>query len=81
MPNNAKNVRRCIVCREHADKSQLIRIVKDSEGNLVIDNDKRINGRGIYVHNTNECKQILKKKKMLSTTFKTNVLDEFYEEI
>lgn len=81
MPNNAKDTRKCIVCREHAHKSALIRIVVSPEGLPVIDNNKNISGRGIYVHKDAQCINTLKRKKLLSSTLKIQVADEFYEEL
>lgn len=80
MPNNAKNIRKCVVCKEHSDKSELLRIVKDKNGNIVIDNEKKVQGRGIYVHKCAKCIEILKKKKMLSFLLKAND-DDIYEEL
>ena len=40
MGNLAKNTRRCIVCREHADKSELVRFAVIS-GELILDNEKK----------------------------------------
>ncbi len=78
MPTNPKNTRKCIVCREHADKSQLIRFVK-IEGQVVIDHSQKMGGRGVWVHNDEECIQKLKKKRMLSSAFKMQIGDEIYD--
>lgn len=62
-------------------KSALIRIVATPEGNAAIDNEKKISGRGVYVHQDAQCINTLKKKKMLSSALKIQVKDEFYEEL
>lgn len=43
-----KPVRMCAVCREHADKRALIRIVRTEHG-VVVDPSGKLNGRGAYL--------------------------------
>ncbi len=81
MPSNPKNTRRCCACREYADKSELIRIVRRPDGGIAVDPSKKANGRGVWVHAKAECVDRLKKKKLLNVAFKTNVPQEVYEEI
>ncbi len=81
MSNNAKNTRRCIVCREHDDKSNMIRFVKDSDGNVVIDDTKKADGRGWWVHDKGECIDKLIKKRALNAAFKKDVGTKIYEDI
>lgn len=73
-----KNTRKCIVCREHADKSQMVRFVKDANGNVSIDKSQKAQGRGVWVHSSSECIAALKKRKMLNSAFKCNVGDDIY---
>lgn len=73
-----KNTRKCIVCREHADKSELIRFVKDADNNVSIDKSQKAQGRGVWVHSSSECIATLKKKKMLNSAFKCNVGEDIY---
>ncbi len=79
--SNPKNTRRCIVCHEHADKSEMIRFVMDKDGKVCVDRSKKADGRGIWVHENGECKAKLIKKKMLNSAFRQNVGDEIYGEI
>ncbi len=79
--SNPKNTRRCIVCREHCDKSQLIRFVKNADGKVCFDRSQKADGRGVWVHSSGECIATLIKKKMLNPAFKCNVGDEIYGEI
>ena len=41
--------RTCIGCKEKKDKKELIRIVKDKDGNITLDRTGRANGRGAYL--------------------------------
>lgn len=79
MPNNAKNLRMCYVCRERADKSELIRFVKSKDGKICIDDTKSADGRGVWVHESAECIEKLKKKKLLNVAFKCAVDESVYE--
>ena len=81
MPNNEKNLRQCCVCRCHADKSELIRFVKSKDGKVFVDETKTADGRGVWVHNNEECKQKLVKKKLLNSAFKCAVDESVYENL
>jgi len=78
MPNN-KNIRKCIVCHEHADKIDLIRFVRTKDGKIFKDESKSSDGRGVWIHNNSECLEKLIKKRLLNAAFKTSVSDELYE--
>ena len=80
MPNNPKNTRRCCVCRQHADKSELVRLVKTEEG-IVIDKAGKIQGRGVYVHRHQSCIDACIKKQSLNAAFKGSVNKEVYDEL
>ncbi len=78
MPTNKKNTRKCIVCRQHADKSELVRFVK-IDGKVVLDTTQKLGGRGVWVHNDEQCIKKFKTKRMLSSAFKMQVGDEIYD--
>jgi len=80
MPNNPKNTRKCCVCRQHADKSELLRLVKTQQG-IILDKTGKIDGRGVYVHSNRECIETCIKKQSLSGAFKQSVAKEVYDEL
>ena len=47
--------RKCIGCNESKPKKELIRIVKTPEGEMLVDDTGRANGRGAYICNDPEC--------------------------
>ncbi|MGZ4104207.1 MAG: YlxR family protein [Actinomycetota bacterium] len=47
--------RTCIGCRQVRPKSELVRIVRSTDGSAVVDREARAPGRGAYVHPTPEC--------------------------
>lgn len=68
----------CVVCREMHDKKELVRVVKDKEGNISIDESGKKNGRGAYICKNEECFKKLVKTKGLNKAFKCLVPDEVY---
>ena len=73
--------RMCICCRENKDKRDLIRVVKNKEGEISVDFTGKKNGRGAYICTDSDCLKKLKKNKVLNKTFKCNVSDEVYDQI
>ena len=80
MPSNPKNTRKCCVCKGHADKSELIRLVKTSDG-VKIDTTGKMDGRGAYVHRNEKCIDACIKKFALNAVFKGAVAKEVYDEL
>lgn len=81
MASNPKNVRRCCACHEHADKSDMLRFVKDCDGKVFLDRTQKADGRGVWVHLSAACIAKLKKKKLLNVAFKTSVDESVYGEL
>ena len=71
----------CAVCRKKGDKTSLIRIVKDKNGNIFIDKSYKANGRGMYICKSNECIENAQKAKAVSRSFKVNADPIIYEEL
>jgi len=47
--------RMCAVCREHYNKFDMIKVVRDSDGNVSIDMTQKKAGRGAYVCKNGDC--------------------------
>lgn len=73
--------RTCIGCNSQRDKKDLIRIVKDKEGNISIDRTGKANGRGAYICDNIECLEKAIKSKRLNKIFETTISDEIYENL
>lgn len=71
----------CVVCRGQSDKKQLLRIVKNKDGEIFVDESGKANGRGAYVCKDRACYEKLCKQKGLNRAFKCNVSDEVYKKI
>ena len=70
-----KNIpeRTCIGCNEKKDKSNLLRIVKSSDGNINIDNTGKLNGSGAYICKNIDCLEKAMKSKRLEKSFKMKI--------
>lgn len=68
-------MRMCSGCRESKPKSELIRVVRTPEGNLVIDKTGKVSGRGAYVCKSEECFKKSVKSKALSRALDVTVED------
>ena len=62
MQNKKIPLRTCIACKECKPKKELIRIVK-TEDSFAIDKTGKMNGRGSYICNSEECLNKLIKQK------------------
>lgn len=73
--------RMCIVTREKTDKKNLLRIVKDKEGIVSVDETGKKNGKGAYITKDLTVLETARKKKILERVFEIDNLDNIYEEI
>ena len=74
-------IRTCMACRKKGTKDNFIKIVKNKNGTFAIERDKKLDGRGCYICNSEECFEKCLKNKALNRAFKTNVPMEIYEEL
>ena len=81
--NKTKKVpqRKCIACQDRDNKKELIRIVKNKEGEIFIDLTGKANGRGAYICKDSECLKKAIKSKALNKAFKIDVPDEVYDNL
>ena len=73
--------RTCIVCRNKGDKSNFIKIVRNKNGEVLIETDKKLDGRGAYICKDEKCLNGCKKAKALNRAFKTTIPENIYEGI
>jgi hypothetical protein len=81
MDKQKEKIRMCIVCRGQSDKKTLLRIVKNKNGEIFVDESGKANGRGAYVCKEKECYEKLCKQKALNRAFKCDVPQEVYVKI
>ena len=68
-------------CNEKKDKKELIRIVKNKENLISVDETGKKEGRGAYICKDEECLEKLIKSKRLEKVFDMKISDEIYEKI
>lgn len=78
-----KNIlqRTCISCNEKKEKEKLIRIVKNKNGEITIDVNGKMQGRGAYICKDMNCLKIAIKKKKIEKSFSCKVDENIYENL
>ena len=76
-----KPQRMCMVCRERAEKERLLRIVKNKNGDIALDKDGKMPGRGAYLCKKDDCIRQAEKRKALERAFSCKVERSIYEEL
>ncbi len=74
-------VRMCIACRGAYEKKQMLRIVKDKDGNISLDFTGKKAGRGAYICDKPECIEKCVKNKILGRVFEQEISSEVYDAI
>lgn len=69
-------MRMCSGCREAKPKSELIRVVRTPDGNLIVDKTGKVSGRGAYLCKNEECFKKSVKSKALSRALEVNIDDD-----
>lgn len=73
-------MRMCVVCREMKLKKELIRVVTDEDGKIILDETGKMNGRGAYVCK-GECVEDLEKRKSFERALGATLSDGLVEKI
>ena len=73
--------RTCVICRTQKNKEQLLRIVKNKDNEIKIDEKGKEPGRGAYICDSEECLKKAIKSKRLDRIFETKISDEIYENL
>ena len=80
MSNNKKiPMRKCVGCQEMKSKKEMMRVLKTSENEFVLDATGKKNGRGAYLCQSKECLAKAIKNKGLERSFKQAIPKEVYE--
>jgi len=69
-------LRQCVGCSERMAKSELIRVVRTPEGEIVLDLTGRKNGRGVYLCHSVKCFNKAKKSGKLSAHLECAIPEE-----
>ncbi len=71
----------CIACRSALEKKQMLRIVKDKEGNISLDFTGKKAGRGAYICDSAQCIEKCIKNRLLNRNFQMEISSEVYDAI
>ena len=79
--NKKTPMRKCVGCGEMKSKKEMIRILKTSDEEFVLDATGKKNGRGAYICPSKECFLKAVKSKGLERSFKHSIPKEVYENL
>ena len=74
-------MRTCVVTGEKLPKFELLRIVKNKEGEIFIDPTSKANGKGVYIKKDLETLEKAIKNKVLEKKLESDEIGNIYEEI
>ncbi len=74
-------MRTCVVSREKLPKKELIRVVRTPEGEVIIDETGRSNGRGAYLKKDREIIEQARKSKCLNKHLEIEVPDNIFDKL
>ena len=72
-------MRQCLGCNEHKPKRELLRVVRDPEGNVSLDFTGKKSGRGAYICKSVKCLRRAAKSKRIDKNLGCDIPDEVYE--
>lgn len=72
-------MRKCVGCQEMKSKKEMIRVIRTSENEFLLDATGKKNGRGAYICANEECLAKAIKSKGLERSFKQSIPKEVYE--
>ena len=73
--------RQCMGCRERKNKRDMIRVVRQTSGDVTLDFSGKLNGRGAYVCPDSECLKKARKAKSLERSLETPIPEEVYDRL
>ena len=74
-------LRKCIGCNEMKNKKEMIRVLKTTDNEIVLDTTGKKNGRGAYLCFSKDCLKNAMKSKGLERSLKMPIPQEVYESL
>ena len=71
--------RRCVGCGEHFPKSELVRVLRTPEGEVVLDLTGKKSGRGAYICKKASCLKKARKSRRIEASLECTIPAEVYE--
>lgn len=79
--NKKVPMRKCVGCGEMKNKTAMIRVLKTTDEDFVLDATGKKNGRGAYLCFSKDCLEKAIKTKGLERSFKQSIPKEIYEKL
>ena len=73
--------RQCMGCRERKNKRDMIRVVRQTNGEVSLDFSGKLNGRGAYICPDPECLKKARKAKSLDRSLEVTIPEEVYDRL
>ena len=72
-------MRQCLGCNEHKPKAELLRVVRDPNGEISLDFTGKKSGRGAYICRNVKCLKKAVKSHRIDKNLECSVPDEVYD--
>lgn len=74
-------MRTCVVTHEKCEKKDLLRVVKNNEGKVFVDDTLKANGRGAYLKKDKDVIEKARSSKVLERHLEIKINDSIYDEL
>ena len=74
-------MRTCVVTREKYEKKDLLRVVRDNNRNVFVDDTNKANGRGAYLKKDKDVILKAKDSKVLERHLEVKIPESIYDEL
>ena len=71
--------RQCLGCNEHKPKSELLRVLRTPEGEILLDFTGKKSGRGAYICRDVNCLKKARRSKRIDRSLNVNIPEEVYD--
>ena len=73
--------RQCMGCRERKEKREMIRVVRQTNGEVSLDFSGKLNGRGAYLCPVPECLKKARKARSLERSLEVEIPETVYDRL
>lgn len=74
-------MRTCLITKEKLPKKELIRVVRTPDGEVVLDETGKVNGRGAYLKKDIQVFEKAKKSNILARQLEVTIPSSIYDEL
>ena len=74
-------MRTCVVTKEKLPKKELTRVVRTPDGDIIVDDSGKANGRGVYLKLSADVIDQAEKNKVLDRHLEVTVPNDIYNEL